>query len=64
MRERAAAGKPMRFWSVTLERSYKDRDGAWKYTKTFDPDNLGKVMELCQAASEFISEEQKKDAED
>ena len=47
-------GEPMQFHSVTLERSYKDRDGAWKYTKSFDADSLGRVVSLCQQASEII----------
>ncbi len=47
-------GQPKVFYSVTLERSYKDRDGAWKYTRSFDPDSLGKVVSLCQQAAESI----------
>jgi len=47
-------GQPKTFYSLTLERSYKDRDGAWKYTKSFDLDSLGKVVSLCQQAQETI----------
>ncbi|GEM_PF-1968632 len=54
-REHVAQGKPRVFYSVTLERSYKDRDGAWKYAKSFDAESLGKVVSLCQQASETIS---------
>jgi hypothetical protein len=53
-REYVVQGQPKRFFTVTLERSYKDRDGAWKYTKSFDPESLGKVIALCQQASEVI----------
>ena len=35
-REFAVQGQMRTFRSVTFERSYKDRDGSWKYTKTFD----------------------------
>ena len=48
-------GEQKVFYSVTLERSYKDRDGAWKYTRSFDADSLGKIVSLCQQASETIS---------
>jgi hypothetical protein len=61
-REHAVQGKPMKFYSVTLERSYKDRDGEWKYTKSFDADALGKVVTLCQQASEYIRDLQQQDA--
>ena len=54
-REFVVQGQPKVFYSVTLERSYKDRDGAWKYTKSFDADSLGKVVSLCQQASETIN---------
>lgn len=54
-REFVAQGQPRVFYSVTLERSYKDRDGAWKYTKSFDLDSLGSVVALCQQASEAIT---------
>ena len=54
-REFVAQGQPRVFYSVTLERSYKDRDGAWKYTKSFDLDSLGSVVALCQQASEAIA---------
>jgi hypothetical protein len=53
-RDYVVQGQPKRFYSVTLERSYKDRDGAWKYTKSLDPESLGKVVSLCQQASERI----------
>lgn len=61
-REHAVQGKPVTFYSVTLERSYKDRDGAWKYTKSFDPDTLGRIVTLCQQASEYIRDLQQQDA--
>ena len=42
------------FYSVSFTRSYKDRDGTWKYTKNFDVDDLGKVVTVTQQASEWI----------
>lgn len=61
-REFPVQGKPKTFYSVTLERSYKDRDGAWKYTKSFDADSLGKIVSLCQQASETINGLQQQEA--
>lgn len=60
-REFVVQGMPKVFYSVTLERSYKDRDGAWKYTKSFDADSLGAVVGLCQQASEVIAAMQEQD---
>ena len=61
-REFPVQGKQKTFYSVTLERSYKDRDGAWKYTKSFDADSLGKVVSLCQQASVTINGLQQQEA--
>lgn len=55
-RERVVQGTPMIFSSITLERSYVDRDGKRQWTQSFDPDSLGKIVQLCQMASEFIKE--------
>lgn len=49
-------GESKRFFSVSFERSYKDRDGAWKYSKSFDLDSLGRLVALCQQASEIIAD--------
>lgn len=62
VREYPVQGKPKKFYSLTLERSYKDRDGAWKYTKSFDYDSLGKLVSLCQQAQEAISKLMQQDA--
>lgn len=53
-REVMVQGQPRTFYSVSLERSYKDRDGAWKYTRSFDADSLGKIVSLCQQAEQTI----------
>ncbi len=62
VREYPVQGKPKKFYSLTLERSYKDRDGAWKYTKSFDYDSLGKIVSLCQQAQETINGLMQQDA--
>jgi hypothetical protein len=53
-RDYMVRGQMRTFFSVTFERSYKDRDGAWKYTRSFDAESLGKLVSLCQQASEAI----------
>ena len=55
-REYPVQGKPTTFYSVTFERSYKDRNGSWSYTKSFGPDDLGKIVSLCQEAEKAIAE--------
>ena len=42
------------FYSVSFSRSYKDRDGSYKYTTSFDADDLGRVVTVAQQASEYI----------
>jgi hypothetical protein len=45
------------YYSVSLSRSYKDASGTWRYSKSFDLDDLGKVVSLCQQADEYIRAE-------
>jgi hypothetical protein len=63
-REYVIQGTPKKFYSMTLERSYKDRDGQWKYTRSFDADSLGKIVSLCQQAQEAIDGMMQHDAAD
>jgi hypothetical protein len=51
-------GEECTFYSVTFERSYKDRDGAYRYTKSFDLDSLGKLVNVAQQTHEFITSRQ------
>ena len=53
-REAIVRGQASTYFSLSFERSYKDRDGSYKYVKSFDPDCLGKIVTLCQQASEAI----------
>lgn len=61
-REHVSAGRSRTYYSVSFERSYKSRDGVWKYTRSFDPESLGKVVQLCQQASEAVAGMMQKDA--
>ena len=54
VREATVRGEALKFYSCSFERSYKDRDGSWKYTKSFDWESLPKIVTLCQQASEAI----------
>lgn len=53
-REATIQGQRRTFFSCTFERSYKDRDGTWKYTKSFDADGLGKLVAVAQRADEYL----------
>lgn len=56
-RDRTVNGEPATFYSVSFSRSYKDADGSRKYTKNFDPEDLGQVVALAQQAGAFIEAE-------
>ena len=45
------------YYSISLSRSYKDSSGVWRYTKSFDFEDLGKIVSLCQQADEFVRSE-------
>lgn len=53
-REVPVNGEPVTFYSVSLERAYRDRDGARQYSKSFDPDDLGALVTVIQRAAEYI----------
>jgi hypothetical protein len=53
-REHSVKGKLMTFYNVSFSRSYQDSSGVRKYAKTFDLDDLGKVVAVAQQADEFI----------
>jgi hypothetical protein len=53
-REHLVQGKPKTFYSCTFERSYKGKDGAYRYTKSFDPEALGALVSVAQKAAEYL----------
>ena len=53
-REHQIRGEQRAFYSVTLERSFRDRDGAYRYTKSFDRDSLGTLLAVIQKADEYL----------
>jgi len=54
-RDHEVRGEMTRFYSVTFERSYKDSTGKYCYTRSFNADDLGALMSLCQQAGEYIN---------
>lgn len=53
-RTRMVRGEPVTFHSVSFSRSYKDTAGERKYTKNFDTEDLGAIVELARESSDFI----------
>jgi hypothetical protein len=53
-RDHLANGEMRTFYSVSFSRSYKDSDGKRVYVKTFNLEDLGKVIAVAQQADEFI----------
>jgi hypothetical protein len=48
-------GEVETFFSVSLERSYRDASGQYRYTRSFDSECLGRLVAVIQKASEFIT---------
>ena len=53
-RQHQVRGELKTFYSLTLERSYRDRTGAFQFTKSFDPDSLGSLVAVIQKADEYF----------
>jgi hypothetical protein len=50
-------GDERTFYSVSFSRSYRDSLGKRKYVKTFNLEDLGKVITVAQQADEFIRQQ-------
>ncbi len=55
-RDHAIKGELTRFYSVSFERSYRGSDGKYGYSRSFNPDDLGALMTLCQQAGDYLLE--------
>ncbi len=53
-REHPVKGELRTFYSVSFSRSYRDSAGKRKYVKTFNLEDLGKVVSVAQQADEYI----------
>ena len=49
-------GEETEFHTVSVSRSYKDRNGEFKNTNSLRPDDLPAVRELLQQAENFLNE--------
>lgn len=47
-------GKQMSYSTVSLQRSYKDRDGSWKHTSSMRLNDLPKARLVLSKAYEFL----------
>jgi len=45
-------GELLTFYSVSLERSYRDAAGQYRYTKNFDSECLGRLIAVIQRSAE------------
>ncbi|MBN1275423.1 hypothetical protein JXA12_03970 [Candidatus Woesearchaeota archaeon] len=48
-------GKPQQYFTITVERSYQDKDGNWQATSTMRVNDLPKVSLVAQKAYEFLA---------
>lgn len=53
-RDHLIKGETTRFYSITFERRYRD-NGQYRYTHSFNPDDLGKLISLCQQAGDYFT---------
>ncbi len=53
-REAMFRGEDRTFYSVSFSRSYRNSAGERKYVKTFNMEDLPKVVTVAQQASEYI----------
>jgi hypothetical protein len=47
-------GEQVTFFSVSFSRSYLDANGKRQYVKSFNLEDLGKVVAVAQQADEYI----------
>lgn len=47
-------GQQMGYYTVSLQRSYKDRDGSWKHTSSMRLNDLPKARLVLSKAYEFL----------
>lgn len=57
-------GKDAEYLTVTLDRSYKDKEGNWKKTNSFRTTDIPKAVLCMNKAFEYISLEAEKPATD
>jgi hypothetical protein len=53
-REFPVNGKDVTFYSVSFSRSYRDSSGTRRYVKTFNIEDLAKVVTVAQECDEYV----------
>jgi hypothetical protein len=56
-REVPMRGENRTFYSVSFSRSYRDSGGSRRYVKTFNLEDLGKVVSVAQQSDEYIRQQ-------
>lgn len=54
--------EPRTYYSISIERSYQNAKGEWKYTNFFNLTDGQKIVSVWQQAAEFIEEEMRQQA--
>jgi hypothetical protein len=52
--ERQFRGSPVTFYTVSFSRSYLGSDGKRRYGKTFDADDLERIVHLAEQAGDYL----------
>lgn len=52
--DRKVRGEPVTFYSVSFSRSYLAPDGKRRYAKTFDADDMERIIHLAQQAGDYL----------
>lgn len=52
--ERQFRGSPVTFYSVSFSRSYLGSDGKRRYAKSFDADDLERIVHLSEQAGDYL----------
>lgn len=53
-RDRKVKDEMVTFYSASFSRSFTDRDGKRKYSKSFDIQDLGKVAQLAKMVEDYV----------
>lgn len=54
--------EPKTYYSISLERSYQNANGEWRYSSYFNLSDGQKIVNVWKQAAEFIEEELRQDA--
>lgn len=52
--EKEKDGKKMEFYTINIERSYKDKNDEWATTNSYKSNDLHKVISVCQKSFDYL----------